>query len=253
MQTTPYLLAIDSGNTAIKWGLHNGLRWIANDVALQVEREIWQQKLAALPPCTGVIVSNVAGKTADDNLKALLNQSQACQHWWIVAQANQCGVRNGYVSPEQLGCDRWAALIAAWHYLRRGCLVINVGTAMTIDVLSDAGEFRGGAILPGPELMQQALADRANGIKMTNTGKFQMLPDNTEDSVFSGMIHAVTGAIERMYTLNFPNPDNPLPRILVSGGNAAVIREHLHLPHKVMDNLVMEGLVVIAREEFDPT
>lgn len=252
IKTQDYLLAIDSGNTAIKWGLHDGLEWVANGRVSQIERGTLQQNLAVLPPGTSAIVSNVAGKAAGDDLKALLNQSQACQQWWIVAQANQCGVHNGYASPQQLGCDRWAALIAAWHHLQQGCLVINAGTAMTIDVLSDTGKFRGGVILPGPKLMQQALVNRADGIRMANTGRFRTLPDNTEDALFSGMIQALTGAIERMYALNFSDSSNSPQKILINGGDAPIIGEHLHLPHKVMDNLVLEGLVVIAREKPDP-
>ena len=252
MENPDYLLAIDSGNTAIKWGLHDGLGWIENGVVLQSARETLQQNLLRLPTVNRVIISNVMGKAAGDDIKALLDPMPVSHQWWITAQINQCGVHNGYASPDQLGSDRWAALIAAWFHLRRECLVISIGTAMTVDVLSDTGEFRGGIILPGPKLMQQALVDQTAGIEMASSGKFQSLPDNTKDAVYSGMIQALTGAVERMYALISSGTDKPPPMMLVSGGDAAIIREHFRQPCQVMDNLVLEGLVVIAREMLDP-
>ena len=79
---------------------------------------------------------------------------------FIGAREKQCGVRNGYAKPAQLGSDRWAALIAAWHLVQRKCLVVDSGTATTIDTLSGQGEFVGGLILPGVELMQRSLCLR---------------------------------------------------------------------------------------------
>ena len=52
-----------------------------------------------------------------------------CPLEFVTATAVQCGVRNGYVQPERLGSDRWAALIAAWHLVQDACLVVNCGTA----------------------------------------------------------------------------------------------------------------------------
>jgi type III pantothenate kinase len=103
-----------------------------------------------------IIVSNVGGDGARSGLSDLF------AHWgvqpqWAVASAYQCGVRNYYADPTQLGSDRWASLIAAWRIQRQGCIVVSAGTAMTVDALSDTGEFLGGIIVPGLQLMQNAL------------------------------------------------------------------------------------------------
>src|SRR4051794_2109068 len=87
------------------------------------------------------------------------------QPYWINAAAYQCGVRNYYEEASQLGSDRWAALIAAWQQQRQGCLVVDAGTATTIDALSDTGEFLGGIITPGVDLMQKALMENAGSLK----------------------------------------------------------------------------------------
>jgi len=242
-----HLLAIDSGNTAIKWGLHDGDRWVTRGVTLQSERMTLTQAWIKLPVPSSIVVSNVAGLSAVKDLESLLTLWQV-KPKWITAQTSQCGIRNCYSSPGQLGCDRWAALIAAWCILREGCLVINVGTAMTIDALTDKGEFIGGIIVPGLELMKQTLASRIDALSFSAQGSFQDFPNNTENALYSGAIHALAGSLERMYDrlLGYLNQQG-IPTIL-SGGDAALLSAHIRVPHRVVNNLVLEGLVVISRE-----
>ena len=93
----------------------------------------------------------------------MAQQLQAvCDQWscsieFIAARNEQCGVRNLYQPPVQLGSDRWAALIAAWQQEHTSCLVVNCGTATTLDALSAQGEYLGGLILPGVSMMQKSL------------------------------------------------------------------------------------------------
>jgi type III pantothenate kinase len=240
------LLAIDSGNTAIKWGLYDGGQWIVQGVVLQSERTTLSQVWAELPVPSSVIISNVAGMSVAKELASLLNRWRVPLKW-ITAKVSQCGVHNCYVNPERLGCDRWAALIAAWHILRQSGLVINVGTAMTVDTLTDTGEFLGGIIVPGPESMRQALANRTDALSIVVSGHFQDFPNNTEDALYSGMIQALTGAVERMHGLLSRHLNAPAA-IIVSGGGAKLLSTHIPVPHRIIDNLVLEGLIVIAGE-----
>lgn len=103
-----------------------------------------------------IMVSHVADAQAGSDLSELFARWKT-QPEWIHAVAYQCGVRNYYADPAQLGSDRWAALIGAWESERQGCLVVDAGTAMTVDALTDTGEFLGGIITPGIDLMQQIL------------------------------------------------------------------------------------------------
>jgi len=74
---------------------------------------------------------------------------------------------------------------------------VNAGTAMTVDALSDTGEFLGGIIVPGHDLMQQALVANTAALKL-GEGAFQDYPDNTADAIASGAMQALAGAVERM-------------------------------------------------------
>ncbi|SDY46473.1 type III pantothenate kinase [Nitrosomonas sp. Nm58] len=244
----PYLLAIDSGNTTIKWGLHNGSDWYKRGIIAQNQRALLNQIWRELPEPSSIIVSNVAGPLAE---AALLNLFVIWKviPYWISATAYQCGVRNYYSNPAQLGSDRWAALIATWRMRRQGCLVINVGTAMTVDTLSDRGEFLGGIILPGFDLMKQALVNKTALLTLTE-GHFQDFPKMTSDAIHSGVIHALIGAIDHMYTLLSANQGRNTPDCIISGGGATLLLPHIKIPLPIfVDNLVLEGLKVIAQEK----
>jgi type III pantothenate kinase len=240
-----YLMAIDSGNTRVKWGLHDGCSWlIKGDVAQDrsiLLRQAWQD----LPKPLCVIGSNVA----NTKTKAALSEMLSC--WdvkpkWITALAYQCGVRNYYADPSLLGSDRWAALIAAWGLQRKGCLVVDVGTAMTVDTLSDTGEFLGGVIVPGLDLMKKALATNTT-LLQRQEGELHDYPDNTADAIHSGAIQALIGVVERMtalltVTLGY------VPECIISGSGSHQLESLLSMNTNVVDNLVLEGLVLIAEE-----
>ncbi len=107
-------------------------------------------------------------------------------------------MRNLYENPERLGADRWAALIGARALHPHACVVVTAGTATTVDLLSAAGDFLGGLILPGVELMQQALARGTAQLPLAD-GRFALQPRRTVDAIRSGCLQAQAGAVERMF------------------------------------------------------
>jgi type III pantothenate kinase len=232
-------LLIDAGNTRIKWALVRDREWLQGGVL-----PIGQA--AELPQCIGAIqgvrqiwVSNVGGEKIARHIRRI----GAAPLHFIVAREMQCGVRNGYTDPQQLGSDRWAALIAARHLAGGSCLVVTSGTATTIDALSETGEFMGGLILPGVDLMQHALHGATAQLKPA-PGAYAEFPRNTADALFSGAIQASCGAIQRQHALL----GDGKAQIVLSGGAAAQLHAHIGLPVRVVDNLVLQGLLLIAQE-----
>jgi type III pantothenate kinase len=231
-------LLIDAGNTRIKWA------WADDDLldsgVLPLEQAGELPALFKKPQGIQQIwVSNVAGEKVAQQISRI----ECRQLHFVVAQAMQCGVRNGYAQAGQLGSDRWAALIAAWHIVRGTCLVVNSGTATTIDALSAQGEFIGGVILPGVELMQRSLVAATDQLQMA-PGKYTPLPLNTSDALYSGAIQSNCGAIERQYALL---NDHNAP-IILGGGAAELLQKHIQLPMHIKDSLVLRGLLLIALE-----
>jgi type III pantothenate kinase len=194
---------------------------------------------SSLPAPARIVIANVAGEPAHTALAGPLAR-WAVQTLWVSGQAAQCGVTNAYADPGQLGADRWAALVGAWHLQRGACLVVNAGTATTVDLLSSQGLFRGGVIIPGVDLMKRALAQYTAGLPLAQ-GRLAVEPRCTADAIESGCLQAQAGAIERMYArLEAGAP------CLLCGGNAERILPLLNIPVRAVDNLALEGLVCIG-------
>ena len=237
------ILAIDAGNTRIKWGWFEGQRWVRQSWIASVETARLAPTLAALPLPDSIVVSNVAGGGVRKLIAAALEPFRIEPHW-IKSEAQRCGVRSSYSDPAQLGSDRWAALIGAWHRFHGPCAVVNAGTTLTVDALSGEGLFLGGFIVPGADLMRAALARNTAQLEVQE-GRFTYFPDCTADAIMSGAINALAGSIERM--LRFMAETGQIaPLIVLSGGAAAFLEPQLNARVEVVDNLVLEGLVCIA-------
>ena len=237
------LLAIDAGNTRIKWGVHEGGRWVANGMLPTAEAARLREAWTRAPLGSRAIASNVAGSTVVSHLeKACALAGLALRV--IRSEASAQGVVNGYAEASQLGSDRWASLVAAHATGPGHKLVVNVGTALTIDALTADGQFLGGLIVPGPALMRSSLDRGTAGLRLTE-GEFHAFPRSTPDAITSGAIQACAGAIERLREVMAARGSAP-ERIVLSGGAAAELAPHLPLPFAVHENLVLDGLVLIG-------
>jgi type III pantothenate kinase len=246
MESDPInVLAIDAGNTRIKWALHDGAAWIARGTLSTAEADSVGALWSGFSPGTRAIASNVAGDAVGARIDA------ACAHHglklaFIASQRAQLGVTNGYRDPAQLGSDRWAALVAAHRSASGHKLVVSAGTALTIDALCGDGRFLGGLIVPGPALMRRSLDRGTAGLRLTE-GAFDPFPTSTPDAITTGALQAAIGALARMREA-MARRGVPAERLILSGGAAADIEPHLPMPATLNDNLVLDGLALIARE-----
>jgi type III pantothenate kinase len=232
------IVAIDAGNTRIKWGAHDGMTWVAHGALPSAEAASLAGLAAGWPDAARIVACNVAGEAVGDAISAALAPRFA-QPLWLRSSAGVCGVRNAYEQPEQLGADRWAALIGAHGLTASACLVVCAGTATTVDWLDAGGEFRGGLILPGVDLMRASLARNTAQLQLAE-GEFRCAPRTTMDAIVSGCLHAQIGAIERMFRAL---ADQPGAICLLTGGAAQRIVPHLNIPCQQVENLILDGLV----------
>ena len=248
---TMSLLAIDVGNTRLKWACYEGLELRSHATLLTADAITastlsleWQ----ALQP-TSAIVSNVAGAEIAASIKQVLARKNIDPRF-ILSAASQCGVTNGYEQPMQLGTDRWAALIGAHRAEPDRCakVVVMAGTALTVDALSADGKFLGGIIVPGLGVMRQALHLRTAQLP-AEMGQFDAFPTNTINAIASGAIDACVGAISRMLArLSALDNNAATPIVIASGGALALLAPHAPFPLTIHENLVLEGLLHIALE-----
>ena len=164
------ILAIDAGNSRVKWGWHDGQAWASIATVSLIEFAASSDHVNPFSVTHAdperIVISNVAGEGAHHLLVNWTSIFEA-EPLWLRAEAERCGVRNRYDCPEQLGPDRWAALIAARALHAGPCLVVNAGTATTVDMLSAEGAFLGGCILPGVELMRFVLHEHTGRLPMS--------------------------------------------------------------------------------------
>ncbi len=238
------IIAIDAGNSRIKWGIHDGVSWQERD-HLPTEAAAGFARIAASWPVDSRIVAcNVAGPDVEMNIQQALSGLRF-QPRWVRSEAYALGVRNGYERPEGLGADRWAALVGARAKVQGACLVVCAGTATTADWLDSAGNFRGGIILPGVHLMLSALAGSTAQLPLAS-GKYRAAPRNTMDAIVSGCLHAQAGAIERMFA-GVAGEEGAV--CLLTGGAAERIAPCLGISCQMEETLVLDGLLRYAQAE----
>src|SRR5947209_2762693 len=190
------ILVIDSGNSRMKWGLYGPRGWMGHGVVSNAELATlalrdWQN----LPRPARAVGVNVAGEAARVRVEGQLARWRLPIQW-LAASGEAAGVVNRYANPAQLGADRWASLVAARRRAVESdvfpapCVVINAGTAVTVDAMDADGVFHGGIILPGLHLMLHSLAERASALKVA-PGEFRDFPINTADAIYSAVMQAI--------------------------------------------------------------
>lgn len=237
------ILAVDAGNSRTKWGLFDAAGTLLRHGAVD-NHDIarLEQDWRDFPGELRVAVSNVAGAAVATRLQAVCDLL-ALPLRWIVASSAACGVRNGYAQPQQLGTDRWAALVAAWNEYRAPCVVASAGTALTVDALSGDGEFLGGLIVPGLSLMRAALGGGTAGVGDA-AGHWRDFPISTADAVHSGALAAMGGAVRHMLAM-LEARESRAPLCLLAGGDAQALAEILEFPVLPVQHLVLHGLFLI--------
>jgi type III pantothenate kinase len=240
------ILAIDAGNSRVKWGWFDGQAWTSVATVSLIEFAASSDQINPFSVThedpEQIVISNVAGEGAHHLLVNWTSIFDA-EPLWLRAEAEFSGVRNCYERPEQLGPDRWAALIAARNLHAGPCLVVNAGTATTVDMLTGDGVFLGGSILPGVELMRFVLHEHTGRLPIQEGG-YRDAPRNTVDAIETGCRHAQAGAVERMYRVFRELELNPL--CIVSGGAGRLLVDQLIMPRRYVENLVLDGLARIA-------
>jgi type III pantothenate kinase len=248
------ILAIDAGNSRVKWGwletdASGATRWASIATVSLIEFAAASDHVNPFSVThedpERIIISNVAGDGAH---QLLVNWTSIfeVEPTWLKPEAERCGVKNRYEQPELLGADRWAALIAARALHHGAALVVNSGTATTVDMLAADGTFVGGAILPGVELMRFVLHEHTGRLPLAQ-GSYRDMPRNTLDAIESGCRHAQAGAVERLYRVF--REVAPAPLCIVAGGAGRALVDQLTMPRRYVENLVLDGLAHIALAE----
>ncbi len=246
-------LAIDVGNTRLKWAMYDaprpGARLLADGVCfLENIEKLGEGDWARLPAPTQMLGCNVAGDAVKRRVQEQMELWDVAPQW-VIASAAEGGITNGYDHPTRLGADRWVAMIGARHrMLQRGparpMLVVMVGTAVTVEAVDAQGRFLGGLILPGHGIMLRALESGTAGLHVP-TGEVAEFPTNTSDALTSGGTFAIAGACERMFQHLFKRCAAE-PLCLMTGGAGWKMLPAMSRPYELIESMIFDGLLVIA-------
>ncbi len=241
-------LTIDAGNTRVKYALFDGERIVTQGVVESLD-EVTIDRLKSDYPIHRTIVASTRGEVSEtvDLLRRKVG------HCLPFTWQTPIPLRNGYETPQTLGADRLAAAIgAAGLYPGRELLVVDLGTAITVDRVTAAGEFLGGNISPGMALRFRALSDHTAALPhCTATDDDRPWGTTTRTAIQQGVIrsivHEIEGYIARM------EAENDAPVIIFTGGDAIFFEKRIKNTIFAHCDLVFRGLNRIleynAREE----
>ena len=242
-------LLVDSGNSFIQWVWANDESFIAGDRCLTTAVSSLREKWADNDVPLRVIVSNVSGESVASEISKAVSELWQLEVEFIVSSKNCCGLTNSYHIPGQLGVDRWMAMVAAYRMTQDPVIVIDCGTAVTIDLVNEKGLFIGGVIMPGLMTALQSLKLGTEAIEDTGSINSDVNPasQSTEDGVIAGVLLGLAGGIERVVREQSLLVDK-VPTILISGGDREKIVPYLTMPVALQPELVLEGMRVFASQ-----
>ena len=244
------LLAIDIGNTCIDIGL------------LASDETVFHHKFPTAPPAdadlqrllaplaarpVGAVIGSVVAELGSAYAEACRGLSsgpvlQASSAWdW--------GLRIDYDEPARIGIDRLAAAAAAHRATPTGraTVVVDAGTALTVDAITAEGTFLGGAIAPGLRLGLNALSAGTSFLPQVElAATTPLLGKNTPDGLRSGALHGSVALVEGLCTRMAASLDSPVA-VFLTGGDAPLLQPHVSALHTCDPDLVLCGLALAYR------
>lgn len=244
-------LFLDIGNSLVKWATVSNEDYVLHGT--KTIKELLENNLSDLEqPCVPdeVYFSSVASAASVDSLKSCIQQKWNLFPTQLTAQKSCCGLICGYDQFEQLGDDRWFAMMGAIGvYDDAPLLVIDAGTALTIDAVMN-GKHLGGFIVPGLQTMRHALAKSTADLSVyddscvveANKQSDSLLATNTADAILGGTLYMSASFINQIIVdLNIQL--NTVFKVILTGGEASQLFKLLDVDFDYIPDLVLQGMV----------
>lgn len=246
-------LQIDVGNTRLKWRLRSKNEVAARGFLVWSDfsgpPELLAQLAVALAGAAveSVLVSSVAAAEVAVAIDRWAREQFAVEARFAVVSPRAAGVDVGYDSPELLGVDRWLAVLAASAYQADGVVVVDCGSAVTVDVLCGS-QHRGGYIVPGLRLMNAALFQDTARVRVVPDWQLSGLPGrDTASAVSSGLPLMVAGLVNEVWLRQLAQGgEGQHWKVLLTGGDAPLLVSLLagKMEVLVVEDLVLDGLLL---------
>ena len=248
------LLAIDAGNTNVVMGVYDGERlvadwrittpatWTGDEVAITLN-DLFELRGLTVGLVRGVVIGSVV-----PNLTPALEEASV-EHLKvrpvIVGPGVKTGIRIAIENPKEVGADRIANTLAAFRKYGGPAIVIDLGTAVTYDAISAAGEYLGGAIAPGVGISLDALlAHTAKLVRVELLAPDTVIGRSTMAAIQSGLLWGFVGQIEGMVK-RMTDELGGTAHVIATGGQAGMVAGLTQVIDDVDPQLTLEGLRLI--------
>ncbi|NKB37379.1 MAG: type III pantothenate kinase [Gammaproteobacteria bacterium] len=243
-------LLLDVGNSRIKSALCEEGRLHSYQACQYSKREIevtFDSMLSERTELEQIVVASVAGKAVSSHIRTYFSRHCSAGINFIESSHEAKGVTNAYAEPAQLGVDRWLAMIAAWNYYKAPLCVVDCGTAVTIDFVSNEGHHLGGYIVPGTYLMAASLDANTQQISINSAVKDVTITPglNTESCIKNGVVLTMKSLVEAA-CLQFTKTLESTILCVLTGGDAEQLMTSLDVDVEFEPHLVLNGIAILT-------
>lgn len=243
MKVTGTCLQLDVGNSSAKWRLVNREGIIDRGTYRHGDESAQQTMLNCIDSLDHIWIASVTAPAEEASLAALLGERWGVAPWFARTQATTGSLHNSYKDPARMGVDRWLAMLGARERKQGRLCVIDAGSALTIDIISAAGQHEGGYIIPGAALMERALLLDTDRVRFDEEVDYALSPgQSTAAAVRHGIALAQTGAV----TLALKQAGSESMALLFCGGGGETLRQLVDRGGQWLPDLVFEGLQAMA-------
>jgi len=213
---------LDIGNSNTKWKYKE----------TYFELPTSQFKLDKLPKSSKIWLSNVSRDFFIDDFSNI---------FVVESQRKYKSLTNSYKEPKLLGSDRWLAMIASYEKSNKSSFItIDIGSAMTIDVVDSLGNHQGGLIFPGLQKIRQSF----DNFPLSDCNNIHILGDSTQEAWSIGTLALLVNSIN--LKVNQLMSEFIDARIFITGGGFMEVKKLLNFPYVYQKNLVLDGLEFFA-------
>lgn len=240
------ILDIDIGNTRVKYRF--GIAPGATVTTCTHDELLQHLATGGLQGVAAVRIASVARGNVVATLRQGLERLGVHNIVEVVSSSHCAGVTNSYAEPQRLGVDRWLAMIAAYNRLRSPCIVIDAGSAATLDVVDAGGVHQGGWIVPGLAMLRGALITGTAAVRFdSDVVPSLALGCNTGAAVHNGTLLMLVAWLNTSVVALLEKYANA--HIVLCGGDGPVLRGHLGFASLHWPDIVLDGLALIPLGE----
>ena len=242
-------LLLDLGNTRFKWALLDG--GVLSDMQMSdyqnhTPSDSVDALLQTLPlkQVKDIHIVSVLSEAFNEDLENRLEMQSKMPVYFYGSHKQKFGVLLAYTKPSDYGVDRYAGLVAAHHMFTGNKIIVDCGTAVTIDAIDMQGNHLGGVIFAGEDMLRRSLVENTQRTFYEDSANEPAyLNTSTSDAVFAGaalqLRHSVWGVVNEIrQQLN-------QAKVLVTGGNAPRVYHPDYEPYQKQPDLVLEGLKIM--------